>query len=94
VRAAPAHENQRHGKRHAAGEAGQQEPSALGELHGDGDDDRDQRQTRNADDLHGREVDSNRRKLLAHDSSLHTTRLELKNHTALSTAAARTAEAR
>jgi len=38
-----ANENQRGRQDHAAGEAGQEQPSRLGELHGDRDDDRDQR---------------------------------------------------
>jgi hypothetical protein len=66
ARLPPADQNQPNRQHHTAGEAGQHEPSRLGELHGERDDDRDQRQARNADHLHGREVDRDWRKLLAH----------------------------
>jgi hypothetical protein len=39
----PAHENQRGGQDDAAGEAGEEKPSRLGELHRDRDNDRNQR---------------------------------------------------
>jgi hypothetical protein len=70
ARVPSAHENQRRRQHHAAGEAGQQEPARLGELHGERDGDRDQRQAWNADNLHGRKVDGDWRKLLAHDALL------------------------
>jgi hypothetical protein len=69
-RLAAADENQRSGHHHTADDAGQQQPSPFREFQCDRDGDRDERQAGNADDFHRREVDVDRRKLLAHDALL------------------------